>query len=214
MKDISVVITSCGRVDKLKKTIDSFLQFNTYPNVKFFLIDDSGDASAQAQIVDIMPNGTTFIMHNKNKGQVISVDEVYARVDTEFLFHLEEDWLFYRGDFIEKSLAVLESDSKILQVWLRDVNDTNQHPVEKKVYVIGGVACRYMSLGALGNNWFGFTWNPGLRRLRDYKLVAPFMSYYMDGDFAALTECRIGRRYYNLGFRAVILLDGYIKHII
>ena len=28
---VTVVLTSCGRADLLKKTIETFLQFNTYP---------------------------------------------------------------------------------------------------------------------------------------------------------------------------------------
>jgi hypothetical protein len=44
MKDstVSVVLTSCGRLDLLEQTIDSFFSINTYPITQFILIDDSG----------------------------------------------------------------------------------------------------------------------------------------------------------------------------
>ena len=43
MKEVTVVLTSCGRLDLLTRTIESFNKFNTYPITKFLLIDDSGD---------------------------------------------------------------------------------------------------------------------------------------------------------------------------
>jgi len=33
MKDVSLVITSCGRFDLLKRTLDSFFEKNTYPSI-------------------------------------------------------------------------------------------------------------------------------------------------------------------------------------
>ena len=31
MKDVSLVVTSCGRFDLLERTLDSFFKYNTYP---------------------------------------------------------------------------------------------------------------------------------------------------------------------------------------
>jgi hypothetical protein len=195
---ITVVITANGRDHLLRRTLESFEKFNTYKDVKIIIRDDSRDRI----------------------GQVNSIDELYKQIDTEFFFHCEEDWLFTREGFIEKSLMILESDPKILTVWLRHPSDTNGHPVDPTIYhLYNNVTKQYelvyqlMGVNALGNNWHGFTWNPGLRRLSDYKLVAPFSNFYQVGDFAALTECRIGIKYYELGFRAAILPEGYCKHI-
>ena len=40
MDKVTVVITSCGRLDLLDKTLSSFMEFNTYPIEKFIIIDD------------------------------------------------------------------------------------------------------------------------------------------------------------------------------
>lgn len=211
---ITLVITSCGRPEKLKRTIDSFMKFNTYPIEKCIIIDDSGNAEAQKKIITLLPENTLYINHNENKGQVQSIDEAYSHVETDFIFHCEDDWEFYYWGFIEKSLEVLEYNNDILQVWLRDHNDTNNHTIEPQIYKSGNTKFQLMSKGALGGNWDGFSWNPGLRRLSDYKLIAPFSQFIEEGDFNALTECRIGQQYRKWDFRAAILMQGFVKHMV
>ena len=209
---ITVVMTSCGRLNLLKRTMDSFLKFNTYPINEFVIIEDSCKLDVINEIKRLYPF-TSVVINEKNIGQVASIDKGYSFVKTPYIFHLEDDWEFYREGFIEKSLAILEHDKKIMQVWLRELYDTNTHPIEPEIYTLLNIKYRYVQINALGGNWHGFTWNPGLRRLSDYKLVAPFSSIREDGDFNALTECHIGQKFFELGFRAVILEQGYIKHI-
>lgn len=209
---ITVVMTSCGRLDLLKRTMDSFLKFNTYPISEFIIVEDSCKLDVINEIKRLYPF-VNLIVNEKNIGQVASIDKGYSFVKTPYIFHLEDDWEFYRDHFIEKSLAILEYDKKIMQVWLRELYDTNTHPVESEICYLKDIIYRYLQTNALGGNWHGFTWNPGLRRLSDYKLVAPFSAIREDGDFNALTECHVGQKFFELGFRAVILEQGYVKHI-
>jgi hypothetical protein len=195
---ITVAITANGRPELLKRTLDSFYKFNTYKDVKVIIRDDSID----------------------HIGQINSIDDLYSKVKTDLFFHCEDDWLFTQSGFIEKSLAILEADPKIITVWLRGLKDTNGHPVDPGSYCIWNtdldkkVTDYYlMSTHALGGIWHGFSWNPGLRRMSDYDLIAPFSQFIREGDFAALTECRIGQKYFELGFRAAILPEAYVKHI-
>lgn len=209
---ITVVVTSCERPEKLKKTIDSFLKYNTHPIEKYIIIEDSGDQSMVEKISQIMPENSQIIFNVTNIGQIKSIDKAYSYVETEYIFHCENDWEFYYWGFMEKSLEILEHNKDILQVWLRDHNDTNTHPIEPQIYKSGNTKFQLMAIGALGGAWDGFSWNPGLRRLSDYKLIAPFSQYIQEGDFNALTECRIGQQYRQWNFRAAILMQGYVKH--
>ena len=205
---ITVVITSCGRWDKLKKTFDSFMKFNTLPVKEVIIIEDSSS-------LDGFPvKGHTLIFNGRNIGQVESIDRAYHFVKTPYIFHIENDWEFYREGFMEKSLTILENNPKIMQVWLRDRGDVNNHPIDDEVFTSCGVDYSLVSINAHGGVWHGFTWNPGLRRLSDYKLIAPFIQYKQEKDFNALAECRVGQKFHELGFRAAILMDGYVKHIV
>ena len=38
-KEVTLVITSCGRFDLLKETLDSFFEYNTYPIKKIIITE-------------------------------------------------------------------------------------------------------------------------------------------------------------------------------
>ena len=175
--DITLVVTSCGRYDLLAKTLESFYKFNTYPISEVIVVEDWNRA-----------------------GQIKHIDLAYSRVKTPYIFACEDDWEFYKSGFIEKSLAILEKYENILQVWLREQNDTNGHPVTRQAQF----DCDIMKQD--WGDWGGFSWNPGLRRLRDYQKIGG--SYTKYGQ-----EHLISREYQKLGFHAAILPEGYVKHI-
>jgi hypothetical protein len=209
---ITLVIISCGRFNLLKRTIDSFNKFNTLPVKEVIIIEDSGDLSISKQIQSEWPE-YHLITNLKNIGEIASIDTAYSEVKTPYIFHCEDDWEFYKPGFMEQSLTILENNSKILQVWLREHYDTNTHPIEPEIYTVKDVKYQLLATHAVGGYWHGFTWNPGLRRLADYKLVAPFSQTINEGDYNALTECHVGIKYFEMGFRAAILMEGYAKHI-
>ena len=41
-KEVTLFITSCGRPQLLKQTLDSFVKYNTYPIKEVILCEDSG----------------------------------------------------------------------------------------------------------------------------------------------------------------------------
>lgn len=208
---VTVVLTSCGRLDLLRLTVDSFKNHNTFPLHEFIIIEDSGDKKMRDAIHKLYPE-YTLIFNEKNLGLVDSIDKAYSQVKSEFVFHCENDWRFYRSGFVEKSLEVLLAYPEIMMVWIRDLSDTNGHPIEPKVFNVNDVKFRMVATNI--NGWHGFTWNPSLRRLSDYKLVAPYnkiASHY--GKKAGYREMYIGQEYYKLGFRSAILLEGYCNHI-
>ncbi len=215
---ITVVITSCGRVDLLKKTIHSFNRYNTFPVSNLIVIDDSADEKKQADTEKYLERvrfvnryGVEFMKNKDNIGQVRSIDKAYSRVTTPYIFHCEDDWEFFNPGFIEKSIDILEADENIITVWLRGLIDNNGHPHDEPIYT--AKATQYYLLSKFYQGiWHGFTWNPGLRRLSDYDLIKPF-SKYDSGNGAAIAECHVGMEYEKHGFRGATLLDDYVNHI-
>jgi GT2 family glycosyltransferase len=208
MKNISVVITSCGRFDLLERTIFSFLKYNTYKNInQIIVIDDSGFVSPEESIKNIFSKcllacEPQIIINTFNIGQVASIDKAYENVINEYIFHLEDDWEFYDYGFIEESLQILENYKEIMIVWLRNHNDTNRHPLEN----LNNYEFKLPKLNC--GNWHGFTWNPGLRRLSDYNLIKPFYKNANSEEKASIF-------YMKNGFRSAISKkeNGYVKHI-
>lgn len=208
-KAVTVVLTSCGRPDLLELTIASFDKFNTYPVDRKIIIEDGGaDFMAGTR-----PDGWHVYCVRDDKGcrvgQISAIDLAYGFVKTPYIFHLEDDWEFYAPGFIERSMEVLENEPKCICVWLRHPADTNGHPV--KMY-----ASKNGTLQLSTNyKWRGFTFNPGLRRLEDYKRIAPF-SHKVKWDRSKpwQAEQNIGELYFRLGYYAVIFRGGgYVRHI-
>jgi len=214
--DITVVMTSCNRHDLLARTLESFCAHEKEGQVARIMLGDDGDAVPGEFCRRF---GAEYFRTGERVGQIKLIDRLYSMVDTPYIFHLEDDWLFDRSGFMEKSRALLEADPKTLLVWLRAWNDTFEHPV--------GYAAPDRSWGQMAFDfcgfWHGFTFTPSLRRLSDYRLLPGggfqhlprtiFVKAYKPA--AALRfEIEASIFYRNLGYRALILDEaGYVRHI-
>jgi hypothetical protein len=110
MSNVTIVITSCNRPDLLKKTIDSFLAFNTYPIHQWIISEDSGIPNVNLEVMNEHPE-FIWINAEKRRGQICSIDEAYSRVTTDYVFHLEDDWETYRDGAIFESVKILPSNT-------------------------------------------------------------------------------------------------------
>ena len=204
--DITLVVTSCGRFDLLKRTLETFDLFNTADIREVFITEDSGDEAVRLAIPEHWRNHCSFLINRPKLGQLASIDLAYELVKTPYVFHCEDDWAFYRPGFVEDSKGVLELRPDILQVWLRNyVYDLQVHspyihlgPRE----VIGGVPC--YPLRSDKPEWQGFSLNPGLRRIKEYWLCAPYAGF--EG------EKGLSKRYAQLNLGAVTLEGDAVLH--
>ena len=78
-KKITFVLTSCGRIDLLDKTLESFFQKNTYPFEDFFLVEDSVDQSVYNHIQKKWSEKLTLIFNEKKRGQIQSIVDTYKK---------------------------------------------------------------------------------------------------------------------------------------
>lgn len=214
---ITVVATSCGRQDLLARTLDSFFTYNSCEISRIIVVED-GLADRNAALMQrFRDKAITWIGTRRRVGQILAIDTAYALVDTELIFHLEDDWEFYAPHFIEKSRAVLAADPACFAVMLRALDDTNGHPLLPEVETIGGIATRTYAFG-FNEIWHGFSFNPGLRRTADYRRLG---SYGLHVRFAwrdrGTAEAGLSQIYRDLGMHVRILADcggaGHVRHI-
>ncbi|MDB2384504.1 glycosyltransferase [Endozoicomonas sp.] len=214
--DVTLVITCCGRIDLLKQTLDSFFQFNTYPIKKVIITEDSGNEAAYSVIPDEKKEFFTIIVNKKNIGQIKSIDKAYAMVDTDYIFHCEEDWHFYRKKFIEDSKAILEADSHVYQVRLRSfyhdiAKEYPFHSLGKEIKASNVIAYQLLSSK---EKWQGFSFNPGLRRLSDYLEINNGYSSFLEKEKQAINvESALSKHMKNLGRYVAILENDATAHI-
>ena len=137
--------------------------------------------------------------------------------------YFKKSWIrFYKRGFIEDSIKVLESQPKVLQAWIRPKNDGILNQIEDKVYTLpGGVQVRRVfpvnySTGQINEdgtprivkNYMGFSFNPGLKRVSDYKLIGSYKSKN--------EEHLVDAFYRDNGYMVVSLStnnqEGYVRH--
>jgi len=216
MENVTVIFFSCKRLQLLEQTYWAFRMFNTYPISEYIIVNDSADKAIHDKLREDY-KGVTLVLNKENVGLIKSVDLGYRHIKTEYFFHCEDDWCCSGwGGFIEKSLTIMKERSDIEEVWLKDMN---AHPVEPKIYNIGEVNYRLVKDNhQKGENayndfgWHGFTTACGLKRLSDYKKVAPYADIPWQGTIWH-REQAIGERYHELGYRTAILMGDYVENI-
>jgi len=196
-RNVTVVFTCCSRPKELEITLNSFILHNTFPIFKFIIIED-GLCNYSEEIVCRILAGYNFeyIKNKNNLGQLKSIDIAYKKVTTKYIFHLEEDWLFTRKGFIEKSMAILEANNDCLFFSLRSAKDQNNHPL--KICNKNNKFLQHIPFWK--GCWVGFGFNPGLRRTSDYyKLIGG-----MNLSFNTREIC-IGLFYFIIGLRVYVM---------
>ena len=217
---ITMVVTSCNRPNELKITLESFFKYNTYLIKKIIIIDDSEKKGCIDECLSLIPSNVDklVIYNEENIGQISSVDKAYSFVETEYIFHCEDDWEFYDYGFIEKSMEILSTNNKIYTVWLREYQNfrvvENGHPVKEKIV---NNTHRFMGIFKERTNiWSGFTFNPGLRRLKDCKLLMPYSNYKNSPECnCGGVEQALSNLYYKHCYLSATTLNekGFVKHI-
>lgn len=205
--NVTFIMTSCNRFDLLAPTLQSFLDFNTYPIEQFIFIEDTDKIDLLKKTIQKFPEvyKKSLLLFNEPKlGQIKSIDRAYSHVKTDYIFHCEEDWEFYRKGFIQDSLDLLKEDSSIINIWLRELNDTNNHPIDTNIHTSkNGKKYHFLTTNFL-DTWHGFTFNPAVKRLVDYNKIGPFQNIGHEEE--------ISNAYYKLGYKGAIFLEGSVKH--
>lgn len=202
MKDITVILTCCNRVDLLRKTLDSFFSMNTYP-IKEFLAHNDGDQRLFKDIIQKYPQ-IKWHFSGQRIGYAASLDKLISMVTTEYIFSTEDDWTYHQNPgFIERSMKILEENPNIHQCWIRDSID-HHHPLNG-IEVISGIEVQGVKHG-YHKHWNGWSWNPGLRRVSDIK------TFFPNGLIEHRDEIDQAKHVQQFNYRAVSMVQSSIKH--
>ena len=214
--DVTVVITCCGRLELLRKTLESFSQHNTYPINHIIITEDAGNEGVYSAIPIELKEHCTVIINHEKLGQIRSIDKAYSLVETGYIFHCEEDWQFYRKGFIEDSKTILEANPQAYQVWLRsfyhDIHrDYPFHTLGEDLSTGSVSAYRLLSSNP---KWQGFSFNPGLRRLSDYQAITQgYSSLFDERNSSSIVESKISAIMKSCNMYAAVLENDAVAHI-
>lgn len=205
MRDVTIVITGCDRPDELEQTLKSLMQCDLSAIARFIVIEDSRNEQIEGIVSRCLQDFPyLFLQNEQNMGQIYSVDRAYAEIDTPYIFHCEEDWVFPSSLFIEPSKSILTARPDIHAVMLRDPSEVPQ--VQLRVIDRELEGLEYWEFDTKSDRRAGsFSFNPGLRRLSDYKAHGPY---------AGIGPERIISFHHKLlGFKLAHLKQGDVQHI-
>ena len=199
---VTLFLTSCGRPELLRKTLESFVKFNTYPIEEAIIMEDSGEKGINDFVKKLLPFPTTILYNETRIGQMASINNGLPYLKTAYVFHCEEDWEFYDYGFIEKSLEILKKNNKITSVWLRShqeikdrYSDFTINKVDQENYYL------------IGPNIGNFSFNPGLKTLEVAKMFSPYKG--------GICEGKLSHSFRDINMTSAITdhLTGYVRHI-
>ena len=204
-RTVSLVLTSCNRFDLLLPTLESFVRFNSYPLAQTIIIEDSGDKKIYDIVAASGLKDPTIIINKPQLGQIKSIDKAYKAVTSEFIFHCEDDWLFLRSGFIEDSIKILDHHQKVIQVGLREPALKNDMAHRGSIQHHDGVAYKHIDPD-IHPRWFGYSFNPGLRRRKEYQDCGSSFS-----DIGHENE--ISMFFKEKGYSMTTLNDPAVRHL-
>ena len=203
MKAYTVVITSCGRFDLLERTLRTLQPHLDGPLDAVVVIEDSGDASAGDVVHSIVPDARVLV-NERQRGQLASIDRAYEQVRTPLIFHCEDDWEFTAGGFLEDSATLLDEFANLSLVSLRPRDEINKLVRGTPTRHCDGVNY-FRADPSLHPEYFGYSFNPGLRRTSDYRRLGPFASYSGERE---ISYC-----FKRLGYTMAYLEHACVTHI-
>ena len=203
MDAYSVVITSCGRFDLLRATLQSLLPFLDPAPEEFIIVEDSGNHQIHAELAGFTPR-FKVLLNDTKLGQIASIDRAYQTVTTPLIFHCEDDWEFYRPGFMAESAVLLSRYPHVSMVGLRARDDLNPLMRDMPPQQADGVD--FFFYDPLKHpEYFSHSFNPGLRRLADYRRIGPYAKLGYEPD--------ISYAFKKAGFRMAGLEKPAVRHI-
>jgi hypothetical protein len=199
--DVTVCVTSCGRLDLLARTLASFRAFHA--GGRLLISEDSADGEVIARVRRDYPEAEVLTGEGRT-GIMRSIDRLYAAVETPFILHLEDDWLFDGPVDLGAAMALLGEDKRIANVCVRAFEEIRQkYRRRSDPLAFAGAQFRVMHTDA-HPEFFAWSPNPGLIARDLYRAYAPFARVMPDQMSGVMKAA---------GLTQAFLLPGVARHI-
>ncbi len=199
----TVTLTSCARFDLLERTLASLLPRLEGPCERIVIGEDSGDRRVLEAIERFRSDAPPIhvLLNPRRLGICRNIDRIYAEVGTEWIFHCEDDWEFYRSGFIRESFEAMQ-DASISSVSLQDISEF------RSGYWGPAGDSHYVATDAVAGRFAGLRFALGLRRMSDYRTVGPYGELVADAR-----EDDVSLAYLSEGKRIALLKRPAVRHI-
>lgn len=116
--NVTFTITTCKRFDLFEKTMNSFLNCCTDINRidEWFCVDDNSSEEDRKKMKKLYPFFTFYFKTLQEKGHPKSMNIIRDHVNTNFIFHMEDDWKYFtKENYIGDCMDVLSNNITVGQ---------------------------------------------------------------------------------------------------
>lgn len=203
MRDVTLCLTIGNRPDLLKKTLNSL--FANAHFHKVIAVNDFGDKQTNDVFKKMCPDGM-LLSPDKKLGHHAAVDFMYKHIDTPYVFHCEDDWLFEKSIDLTGVIEILNKNKWMSGICFRNLLDFKISPRDfSSVVHESHDGMNFYRLDQLHDQWHGFTFNPHVASVDLWRKFGPF-SFYKK-------ERHISRAIRNQQLVMSYLQDGGCSHI-
>ena len=204
--DITLVITSCRRFGLLDRTIASMRPWINKLGERY-IVEDSGEFPDIFHRLE-KDDGFTILRNGTNLGQHKSIDLAYANICTKYIFHCEEDWLFFREPNFHGAMHFLDNGigehDKISLVCFRDFTENPKHR-QNTYQEVSAFGSQYKYSFRPGSRYNSFTFNPSILRRDLLGVTGPYGLFLTEGSIARFLRKR--------GYIIVTEIPGVVSHL-
>lgn len=133
MNKVSLIIITDGRREYIKQTIARLKDVVDYSFIEKIIVNDSGDINYHQFLVD---NFLDFkiISHDQRSGLAHAIQTAWSSYssEAEYIFHLEDDFLFTEKPQIDLMISLLKNNKHLTQMALV------RNPVNPPEEAVGG----------------------------------------------------------------------------
>jgi hypothetical protein len=204
----TLAVTSCNRHDLLRQTLQSFIDTADLMPQETIIIED-GDTPEPIWLKEspFRQFNARWLSNTRRSGQIYSIDRLYSEIKTDYIFHCEDDWQFCEQGFVQPSKEILQKHPEVIMVSLR--GDTGWHPLVSDSRFPFKIAEPNWRGG-----WGGIAFNPGMRRMSDYKRIgSSYGRHVAYGSHGLGHEMELSKMHLSLGYVIADLGYPYLTHI-
>ena len=136
---VTLSMTTCKRFDLFEKTMNSLLNCfdEDLDKIDYWLcVDDNSSEEDRIKMKALYPFFTFYFKTIEEKGHPQSMNIIRNKVNTPYLFHLEDDWKFIeKKPYITECFDVLSSNAAIGQCLI----NKNYSEISRDVDIKGGI---------------------------------------------------------------------------
>lgn len=199
-------ITLCLTIGKRPKELAETLQhlLARLPFQHIIAINDFGDEETSQVFRKYCPHGT-LIHLGHNLGHHKAIDYMYQQVQTDYIFHCEDDWLFDNTPDLAQAIQILEQYQEVSCIAFRKVEDFLHNGRHELAQAQSGDLADYVRVDHLHEQWHGYSFNPHLAKRSLWQTNAPFARFKK--------ERHISRYLRAKGMYMLFLKQGCCHHI-